>query len=318
MKDARPTVVLDKSFFQAVCSIPKVERELIWKQISDRYQIIIPFILVEEVWTNLAKLGNKNPFVVMEMVLTLREMLSCWIDDEIEIIFHELVQKKRIKTFPPPSQEVITRLWNTKPSDPAFSRWLDEKRQLKEKALRERIQWHNSILPSGKFLTIKDEADLFTHYVRKLFMDILDSNERTKGLLEKLFGGLFRQRHPNLSRRIETAFSNYSKANFNQFPVTLSYIMAGMFYFYAPLCRVQPSPGEVPRKIIGRKLSEQRNNLADQSYVACALICDRILTQDEGMGNIMKAFKKCGVWEGEILFANPRQSLNAQMSSILI
>ena len=38
----------------------------------------------------------------MEMVIALRKMLSCWIDDEIEIIFKELIRGKRIKTFPPP------------------------------------------------------------------------------------------------------------------------------------------------------------------------------------------------------------------------
>jgi hypothetical protein len=94
--------------------------------------------------------------------------------------------------------------------------------------------------------------------------------------------------------------------------------MADMFYFYAPLCRVQPSLNTVPRKIIGRKISEQRNNLADQSYVAVGLICDRILTQDEGMANIMQAFKKCGMWRGEILFVNPRHPLNTQIPRLLI
>jgi hypothetical protein len=318
MNGGKPTVVIDKSFFQSVCSAPKNERDLHWKEIANRYQIIIPFILVEEIWTNLAKLGSKNPFVVMEMVKTLREMLACWIDDEVEIAFKELVQKRRIKTFPPPSREIVTRLWNTKPSDPALSDWLDDKQRLKEQALRERKQWHDSILPAGKFLTIKDEADLFNQYVRRLFMDILDSRERTKVLLEKLFGATFRQRHPNFKRRIENAFSNYTKTNFKQYPVTLSYIMAGMFYFYAPLCRVQPTPNATPRKIIGRKFSEQRNNFADQSYVACALICDRILTQDEGMANIMQAFKKCSMWRGEVLFINPRQPLNAQLPRLLV
>lgn len=256
MNANKPTVVIDKSFFQSVCSTSKTERELIWKEISSRYQIVIPFILVEEVWTNLAKLGRKNPFVVMEMAVALRKMLSCWIDDEIGIIFKELVQRKRIKTFPPPPPEIITRLWNTKPSDPALSRWLDEKRQLKDQMLREQIRLQDSILPSGKFLTIKDEADLFAQYVRKVFMEILDENGGAKKLLEKLFGFSFRQRHPNFNRRIEKAFLSYSKANFTHYPVTLSYIMTSMYYFYAPLCRVQPSPNTVPRKIIGRKISE--------------------------------------------------------------
>jgi hypothetical protein len=204
MNGGKPTVVIDKSFFQSVCSAPKNERDLLWKEIAGRYQIIIPFILVEEIWTNLAKLGNKNPFVIMEMVIALREMCACWIDDEVEIVFKELVQRKQIKTFPPPSQEIVTRL------------------------------------------------------------------------------------------------------------------MAGMFYFYAPLCRVQPTPSATPKKIIERKFSEQRNNFADQSYVACALICDRILTQDEGMANIMQAFKKCSMWRGEVLFINPRQPLNAQLPRLLI
>jgi hypothetical protein len=36
---------------------------------------------VEEIWTDLAKPGKKNPAVVSEMAKTLLGMRSCWIDD---------------------------------------------------------------------------------------------------------------------------------------------------------------------------------------------------------------------------------------------
>ena len=83
-------------------------------------------------------------------------------------------------------------------------------------------------------------------------------------------------------------------------------------------CRVQKSPTATPKKILGRKFSEQRNNLEDQKYVVSARMCKRLLTRDEGMSNVMRVLKECGLWNGEAVFLNPLQPLSAQIPSLLI
>ncbi|HUZ06912.1 MAG TPA: hypothetical protein VMV89_05425 [Candidatus Paceibacterota bacterium] len=316
----KPTAVIDKSLFQEICSEPdEVQRGVFWKELLSRYQIIIPFVLVEEVWTNLAKPSlKKDPAIFLEMANRLLEMSSCWIDDEVEIVFKELIQKKQLKILPAPAQKTIELLHRLNPNDSALSAWLDQRRQIKERIIRERMQFQNSISPTGKFLTIKSEKELFQGYAWKLFIDILDSKDGGKTILEKLLGWQFRNRHPNFKNRIEKAFSNYTKATFKQFPATFYYLTTDMLYCYTPICRMQKSPTVTPKKILGRKLSEQRNNLEDQKYVVSARMCERLLTRDESMSEMMRAIKECGLWNGETVFIDPRQPLSVQIPSLLI
>jgi hypothetical protein len=319
MNADKPTVIIDKSVFQTICSEPdESQRNFFWKEISSRYEIVIPFILIEEVWINLAKPGAKNLAVVSEMAKTLSEMSSCWIDDEIEIVFRELVQRKRLKILPKPNQKNVESLRQLNPNDPVLSKFLDQRRQIKERIIRERIQFQNSILPVGKFLTVKTRRELFQGYVKPLFTQILSTTQGSKGILEKLLGWQFRNRRPNFKRRIEKAFLSYSQETFRQYPATYYYLTTDMFYSYAPLCRLQKNSKATPQKIIGRKLSEQRNNLEDQKYVMAARMCKRLLTRDEGMSNMMRTIKECGLWNGEVIFLNPRQHLNAQIPNLLI
>jgi hypothetical protein len=146
----------------------------------------------------------------------------------------------------------------------------------------------------------------------------LDSENGGKNILGKLLGWQFRNRHPNFKKRIEKGFSNYTKVNFKQFPATFYYLTTDMLYCYTPLCRIQKSPTATSRKIVGRKLSEQRNNLEDQKYVVSARMCKRLLTRDEGMNNMMQVLKECRLWIGEVVFIDPRKPLSVQIPSLLI
>src|SRR6266436_972581 len=104
------TAVIDKSLFQAICSQPEPQRDRCWNELFTHYQIVVPFVLVEEVWTNYVKPGPKNLAVVREMVSTLTRMTSCWIDDEIEFVFKELVLRKGIKKLLPPPKQYTQRV----------------------------------------------------------------------------------------------------------------------------------------------------------------------------------------------------------------
>lgn len=317
MKLGKTTAVIDKSLFQIICSEPDASREKLLNQLFSRYQLVIPLVLVEEVWINFGKPKQGKHAVILQMVETLGQMTKCWMDGEIEIVFRELIQGRAIKKLPPPPKELIDFSLRLKADDPKFLRWLEENRLAKEQAINNRIADQRDILPTGSFAEVSDEGDLFQRYARGMFIELLASSERTKTLLEKLFGHQFRHRHPNFKRRIEKAFRRFNTATFTRYPVTLSYIMASMFYFYAPLCRIQSPTGTTKRKIIGSKRYEQRNNLLDQRYVVSACLCDRLLTCDEGMNNIMQVFKQGGLWKGETIFLDPNQSIDSQLSKLL-
>jgi hypothetical protein len=315
----KSTAVIDKSLFQEICSEPdETQRSFFWNELFNRYQIVIPFVLVEEVWTNFAKPGTKDPAIVLEMVETLLEMSSCWIDDEVDIVFKELIQKKRLKILPPPARKVVELLRRLNPNDAVFFAWLDQRRQIKERLIRERAKFQNLILPPGKFLTIKSEKELFQEYVWKLFTEILDSKDGGRNILEKLLGWQFHNRHPNFKRRIEKEFSNYTKDNFKQYPATFYYLTTDIFYFYTPLCRILDPQNPASKKILRRGFKEQLNNPEDQKYVVSARMCERLLTRDEGMSEMMRVIKECGLWNGETVFIDPRQPLRMQIPSLLI
>ena len=188
MNAEKPTAVIDKSLFQEICSESETQRNFFWQELFNHYQIVIPFVLVEEIWTNLAKPGKTNPAVVSEMAKTLLGMISCWIDDDVEIVFKELIQKKQHKILPPPAQKTVELLNRLNPNDPALSAWLEQRRQIKERIIHERMQFQSSILPTGKFIAIKSEKELFQEYVWKLFAEIMDSKEGGKHIFRKALG----------------------------------------------------------------------------------------------------------------------------------
>jgi hypothetical protein len=95
-------------------------------------------------------------------------------------------------------------------------------------------------------------------------------------------------------------------------------IIAAMFYFYAPLCKIVPAAGNGPIKILGRGFQAQSNNLAGERYVQSALLCERLLTRDEGMHNVMERLRDCGFWHGMSVFIDPKKDLEIQISQNLL
>ncbi|HEV2691320.1 MAG TPA: hypothetical protein VG347_00330 [Verrucomicrobiae bacterium] len=319
MKPGKPVAIIDKSLFQEICAVSEVKlRESLLNEILNHYELVIPFVLVEEVWINFGKPKESTSAAVHEMVKLLKQMTKLWMDDEMEIIFKELVRDQPIKRSPPPPKELINFALNLDPNDPNFSRWLEENWKAKKLAIDERVAEQRSLLPAGSFATISSEEDLFQKFIRRKFMETLESPERIKQLLENWLGNQFRHRHTNYKRRIEKAFGRFNKETFRKYPVTLSYILTSMFYFYAPLFRIQNSSEQEKRKIIGSAKNEQRNNITDQQYVVSALLCDRLLTSDEGMYNMMNIFKRAGFWTGETVFIDLHKDLSLQIPKLLI
>ena len=138
-------------------------------------------------------------------------------------------------------------------------------------------------------------------------------------MLEGVLGLTFRANHHGFSKKIDEAFDSYSSETFENYQATLNCIIGAMFYRYAPLCKIVPSGGRNEAiKILGRGFRDQFNNLADERYVQSALLCDRLLTRDEGMHNVMTLLKDCGFWDGISVFIDPKKDMEIQISKALI
>jgi hypothetical protein len=302
----KPLAVIDNSLFRPICAQPEPVRVQLWAEIAARYQLVVPFVLVEEVWKRMACPGDIPRSVVEVMAQTLYEMHPRWIDEPIAIAFRELVLKQPLKTFPAPPQEIMDALWMLDSTDPKLAAHLAELRLAKEKRTKEIISEQDSILPEGTFCFVKNQRAFFRAYIRNKFWDILADKSRAKMLLEKMVGRDFRKRHPQDSAKIDRAFAEYDRTTFAQYPVTLACIMAQMFYFYAPLVRIGEAGQPGARKIVGRSFKAQINNSEDEKYVISALMCNRLLTCDQGMANIVSTFKASGLWErGEVVYSKP-------------
>ena len=175
------------------------------------------------------------------------------------------------------------------------------------------------ILPSDKFASVEDGREFFEKSIRRKFAEMLSDPIRKRKLLERELGLAFRATHPEWSKEIDKAFDSYSPETFEKYQAPLMCIIAGMFYFYAPLCKiVPPDGGDQAVKILGRGFRDQSNNLADQQYVQSALLCDRLLTRDKGMHNVMKLLKECALWDGVSVFIDPKKDIGIQISKILV
>lgn len=312
-----PTALIDKSLLQAICELDPIAAEAIWKELVKRYQLVVPFILVEEVWVNYGNPGLKDPKVIRSMVETLLRFSSTWIDEELEFAFDELIIKNGpLDKFKPFPHEMLAWLVDLDPRDLALSQWLDMRRSENQRIIRERISEQNSILPPGKFMKAENSEHVFRGILVPKFREIIDDPARRQTLMDKFFGQRFRKRHPDMLPQIDPALRNYTTGTFMRYPFTLHCLMANMLYFYGPLMRVKDGKGY--RAILRRSKKAQFGNLADESYNACALACDFLLTRDAEMASSMDFFKAAGLWRGNVIFLAPQQPIIAQIPLSLV
>ena len=58
----QPTATIDTSVLHAISELDQKERDRIWNELRMRFQIVIPWVLIEEVWTNYGSPGEKEFF----------------------------------------------------------------------------------------------------------------------------------------------------------------------------------------------------------------------------------------------------------------
>lgn len=315
----RRTAVIDKSLLQAICEQTSDKLDACFNTLLGRYVLVVPSILVEEVWVNLASPSpGKRPEVVENMVACLLHLRDAWIAEPLDISFVELVERESVEILPKPPQSVMDSFLTLRRNNSALAKWVKERRELHKKIIAQRIKEHADIFDTRVAAHVTSKREFFEKFIRPKFLDMLADSDRKRRLLEGVLGLTFRTRHPHRSKDIDAAFADYSLDSFDRYHATLNCIMSAMFYFYAPLCKIA-LPNEETRKTLGRGSSDQRSNLNDEKYVQSALLCSRLATRDEGMRNVMELFRACGLWNGQTIFTRPDSGgdLAVQISTAL-
>jgi hypothetical protein len=314
----KPTAIIDKSLLQAICEQPPDKRDLCFNAMLAHYVLVVPEILLEEVWVNLANPSpGKSPATIKMMVDCLLHLRDAWIAEPLEIAFGELVKHESIEILPKPPPFVMDSFFILRPDDAGLRKWVKERKELHKTIIRQRVSEHVGIFDTKTSAAIRSEREFGEHFMRPKFLAILSDPTRKRSLLEGVFGLTFRTRHPDCSNEIDAAFEEYSQDTFDRYPVTFNCIMAVMFYLHAPLCKiVHPNGKEC--KILGRSPRDQQSNLNDEKYVQSALLCARLATRDRGMRNIMELFKACGLWNGETVFIDPRRDVTVEIPTCLV
>ena len=314
----KPTAVIDKSLLQAICEQPEDDLDSCFNSLLGRYMLVVPEILVEEVWGNFANPSpGKSPDTIRMMIRCLLHLRDAWIAEPLEIAFVELVKHDPLEVLPKPPPFVMDSFSILNPQNEALKKWFSDRKALHEKVIRQRVAEHARIVKADAFASVKSEREFFEKFIRPKFTEALSDPPRKRRLLEGVLGLTFRARHPECAIEIDAAFEEYSPETFDKYSATLNCIMGAMFYFYAPLCKIVLPDGKV-RKILGRSFDAQKSNLNDEKYVQSALLCSRLATRDEGMRNIMELFKACGLWNGRTVFIDPRKDTTAEIPGCLV
>jgi hypothetical protein len=312
------TAVIDKSLFHEICELSHSEKSDAWRLLLDKYQIIVPFVLLEEILVNAINPGVKSRQSIEAMVADITQLRHCWMDDILEYAFCELVRKQPIEKFIAPPDEFQQRILTLKFDDPLVVRWAEERKADRKVTAQRWKRVQQAIAPKSGFHVVKSEREFFDRVVRPEFVRILKDPSQKLEYLETVLGERFRIRHPESIKEIDTAFADYNEHNFGSFQTTLACLVLRLAYILAPAVRIQRSPGLATEIILNPKTYNQLNNATDEQYVICAQLCARLLTMDQGMRNIAEIFRGVGLWKGQTIFFDSQKPIALQMPFVLV
>jgi len=315
----KPTAVIDKTLFHEICQDPcQRKREFYWSCLHERYQVVVPFILIEEVLVNMVRPGGIEEPVLKRMGEQLIILRSCWIDDVFEYAFRELVQRQPLGKFVAPPDGLQQALLALARDDPKLVKWVEDRKLLRKATAAKWKAEQRRLAPSSGFVMVKSEQEFFERAVKREFLSALVDPQKKWDMLETIIGKTFRHSHPESTKQIDEAFAEYTEATFSTFPFTLNCLTTRLTYVLAPAVRIQTARDTEPQIILRPKRRDQDNNWADEQYVVSALVCDRLLTMDAGMRNVANIFHVSRLWNGQTIFIEPGEDLAGQIPRLLV
>jgi hypothetical protein len=295
------SLLLDKSAFQRIAELTPEQQVPAWNHLHTHFQVVIPSILVEEVVINFADPGSIPATVVRDMMTSLLRLETCWMDDVFEIAFRELVEQEPATAWPLFPPEFVGPIRTLSPGNTELMRWAQERRVDREAVVQTRMAAQDKLLPREARREMSNEAE-FWNRLKNQFLKILESKECCAELLEVVLGETFRARHPERGPEIDVGFARFGSETFTRFYVSLSILMVRLAYMYAPLVHFRSGSSNSVWRFIGRSSADQRNNAADEQYIVAAMICNRLVTRDEGMKNVIEIFRLNGFTRCETIY----------------
>ena len=310
----KPSAILDKSLFHQLCVHSDAEdQKRLWDALHERYQLVVPLILIEESVVNAVAPGNRPAEQVNRLIDQVAMHHTCWLDDLYEIVFRELVRKEPVSTLPPLSEPAKAEIFGLRFEDEGLQKWAEQRKQ---EARFTHNQWKNEqkrLALTAERAALADEAKLFD-VVRSEFLRALLDATRRQDMLESIIGTCLRNRYPTESKSIDRAFAAYTPETFTQYYATLALLQVRLAYLFAPVFTL---PGPSPHMPC-RYLKQEPNNLFDSEYVTLALLCDRFLTRDEGQARMCRSFELGGFWKGKVIYIPADQDMSKAIPDALI
>ncbi len=309
---SKPSALVDKSLFHELCKIQDATTlEDLWHKLHEKYQLVMPLVLIEETVVNAVTPGTKPLDEIQQLIREVAAHSSCWLEDMYEIAFRELVECKPLTTLPPLADPMASEIFRLRLDDESLKAWVTQRRKDTREAHNRWRTEQQRLVASAYRTELRSEAQLF-NVVRSEFLRRLNDPQQRKDMLEHILGVVFRRRHRESP--IDEAFAQFTPDTFTQFYVTLTCINCRLAFFLAPTFML---PGASPKEKL-RFLKQAPNNLYDAEYVSSALICERFLTRDEGQARMCRVFKQAGYWKGEVVFVPPKDKISTALPAVLV
>ena len=299
----QPTLLVDKNIIERLATEePKSECEAVLNALSGKYQLVFPWVLIEEVLINVGEPRNKDSQVIATMVDLLITRKGCWMEEETEMMFQELVIHGRTpKKLIGISDEAYEHVREFRKDMPGLQEFLTHREQQKHEWKRQRRELQDRIVPRGTFIKVKCEKD-FVALIRRYYRSANPNEINAVGYLVDAARQLeARRKHRAYTKRIVRGFRSFWRSP-ERFFITTSCVIANMLYTYLPVYRIDDGTRD-GRGILNR--GSQRNNSEDQRYVACGLLCNRVLTGDGDMAKILRCLKEIALWRGDVIEVQP-------------
>lgn len=309
-------IVIDRSLLQKVCEIEDADRRnQCLRLISSTFRVIIPTVLVEEVWVNWSDPKSGELPATKAMVDFLHEPRNRWIADDVDIAYLELTQKRPITRIPPPPSDFKNSFQVLMKNDPATRKFFSQRNAGKKvfinDILQQQLENQEKMDEGGFNRLLEKPGDILETFVIPVTSAFLSTSPGRKSFLQEIIGN-------RLYRRLltEEKFSILKKKKIDEglqeydfgdriYQTTTNSILAILVYFYAPLFLVNRRQGS-PSPLLSKGKKAQRNNFDDARYIVSALLVDGLLTRDRGMSQVMDIFRSAGRWGGRILYIDDK------------
>ena len=310
---SKQSAVIDKSLFHELCKYPDVkERERLWHNLHQKYQLVVPLMLIEETVVNAVAPGKKPLDEVQHLIEQVAAHQTCWLNDIYEIVFCQFVRQTPLTTLPPLAEPTATEIFQLRFDDDALKRWVEDRKQ---NARATHDQWKHAqhgFGASARRTELTTESEMFD-VVRSEFLRALLDEARRREMLEHILGVTFRRRHPDEEDSISRAFAEFTPDTFTSHYTVLALLQARLAYVLAPIFTL---PGPSPNMKL-RFLKQEPNNVYDAEYVTSALICNRFLTRDAKQARMCRLFELGNFWNGKVVYIPPDQDICAAIPSLL-